>query len=244
MREYVKRLMARQLAGLALAGLLVMPLVGLGSSHTSANKDDLIQGDLRVVDGDTIVLGATRIRLEGIDAPETTQACGRRIGGTWRCGDEATRQLVRLIGKEPVRCEDQGLDKYGRTLGRCFAGSINLNAEMVRTGYAWAFVRYSKAYVAQEAEARSAGAGIWQGEAMPAWEYRARAWTVAETQAPNGCTIKGNVTTSGRIYHMPWSPWYEKVRMDEEGRGSPKGKRWFCSEDEAIAAGWRPALTR
>lgn len=244
MRELVKRVVSRQLAGLALAGLSVIPLLLIDVEASIARKNDIIQGQVRVVDGDTIVLGESRIRLEGIDAPEATQSCGRRFIGYWRCGEEATRHLARLIGTHPVICEDLGLDKYGRTLGRCFAGTVNLNAEMVRSGYAWAFVRYSKSYVAQEAEAKRALAGIWQGSAMPAWDYRARAWAVAETQAPGGCTIKGNVTTSGRIYHMPWSPWYEKVQMDEAGRGPPKGKRWFCSENEAIAAGWRPALTR
>jgi endonuclease YncB( thermonuclease family) len=244
MRETVKRVIARQLAGLALAGLLVVPLVLFSSNGSEAGKSEHIQGSARVVDGDTIVLGELRIRLEGIDAPETTQTCGRRIAGHWRCGEEATRQLAKLIGDQPVRCEDQGLDKYGRTLGRCFAGDINLNAEMVRTGFAWAFVRYSAAYVTQETEARAARAGIWQGESIAAWDFRARAWASAETQSPDGCTIKGNVTNAGRIYHMPWSPWYEKVRMDQDGRGGVKGKRWFCSEDEAIEAGWRPALTR
>lgn len=244
MREVFKRVVARQLAGLALAGLSVIPLLLLGADATSARKNDILQGDVRVVDGDTIVLGETRIRLEGIDAPETTQSCGRRFVGYWRCGEEATRHLVHLIGKQPVRCEDLGLDKYGRTLGRCFVGAMNLNAEMVRSGYAWAFVRYSKSYVPQEAEAKKALAGIWQGSAMPAWDYRARSWAAAEVQALGGCTIKGNVTNGGRIYHMPWSPWYEKVQMDEGGRGAAKGKRWFCSEDEAVAAGWRPALTR
>ncbi len=244
MREIVKRAVTRQLAGLALAGLLVLPLIGLDSGGSIAQKGAIVQGVLRVVDGDSIVLGEVRVRLEGIDAPETTQTCGLRFAGHWRCGEAATHQLIKLIGNQPVHCEDQGLDKYGRTLGRCFAGNTNLNAEMVRTGYAWAFVRYSQAYVAQEAEAKAAHVGIWQGEAMPAWDFRARAWATAEPQAPNGCTIKGNVTNTGRIYHMPWSPWYEKVRMDQDGRGSAKGKRWFCSESEAIEAGWRPALTR
>jgi endonuclease YncB( thermonuclease family) len=244
MRESVKRLVARQLAGLALAGLLVFPLVTFVGDKTKAGKTVVLTGDLRVIDGDSIVLGAVRIRLEGIDAPETTQACGQRASGQWRCGEGATQQLIKLINKQAVICEDMGLDKYRRTLGRCFAGNTNLNAEMVRTGYAWAFVRYSQAYVAQEAEAKAARAGIWQGEAQPAWEYRARAWATAEAQAPNGCTIKGNVTNAGRIYHMPWSPWYEKVRMDEDARGTPKGKRWFCSESEAQQAGWRSAMTR
>ena len=55
----------------------------------------------------------------------------------------------------------------------------------------------------------------------------------------DGCAIKGNVTRNGRIYHMPWSPWYGQVTIDET-----QGKRWFCSETEAMAAGWRPAMVR
>ena len=110
---------------------------------------------------------------------------------------------------------------------------------MVRLGLAWAYVKYSTLYVADEATARAAKLGIWQGEAMPAWEFRAQSWTASAEQAPTGCPIKGNVTASGRIYHMPWSPWYNKVRID----GHP-GKRWFCTEAEALTAGWRPAFTR
>lgn len=244
MRESVKSLLARQLAALALAGVLVFPLITLSGNDTTAMNSPVLTGAARVMDGDSIVLGETRIRLEGIDAPETTQTCGLGTSGQWRCGEGAIKQLIKLIDKQPVVCADLGLDKYRRTLGRCFAGNTNLNAEMVRTGYAWAFVRYSQTYVVQEAEAKAALAGIWQGQAQPAWDYRARAWAMAEAQAPNGCTIKGNVTNAGRFYHMPWSPWYEKVRMDDDARGALKGKRWFCSETEAQQAGWRSALTR
>jgi hypothetical protein len=70
---------------------------------------------------------------------------------------------------------------------------------------------------------------------MPAWEFRARRWAAAEGAAPEGCAIKGNVTRNGRIYHMPWSPWYPQTRIETD-----KGKRWFCTEAEALAAGWRP----
>jgi hypothetical protein len=106
---------------------------------------------------------------------------------------------------------------------------------MVREGYAWAFVKYSTSYVQEEAEARALHIGIWQGKAEPAWEFREHRWAGAEQDAPKGCAIKGNVTAHGRIYHMPWSPWYGKIRIDEA-----KGKRWFCTEAEALAAGWRP----
>ena len=133
-----------------------------------------------------------------------------------------------LLAGKAVSCEPRGLDKYGRTLGICFVDGRDVNAQMVRQGFAWAFIKYSTSYVKEEAEARTQGIGIWQGEAMPAWEYRAQRWTAAEPQAPQGCAIKGNVTKHGRIYHMPWSPWYAQIRIEPD-----KGKRWFCTEAEA-----------
>ena len=230
-------------AGLA-AGLLLFgePAARAARAATEAGLQDRlgrhspISGDVRVVDGDTIVLGGVRIRLEGIDAPETSQTCTTQAGQVWACGRAATAILAKIIGGQPVTCNERGLDKYRRVLAVCYAGGIDINAQMVRLGYAWAFVRYSKAYVADEAEARTSKQGIWSGEAMPAWDYRAGRWQSAEPAAPNGCAIKGNVTANGRIYHLPWSPWYGKVKMDGD-----RGKRWFCSEAEALAAGWRPA---
>lgn len=196
-----------------------------------------IIGIARVLDGDTIVVSGVRIRLEGIDAPESSQTCQLPDGRPWACGHRATFELNRLIGAKLVTCDDRGPDKYGRTLGVCFAGSVELNAEMVRRGMAWAFVRYSQRYVAHEATARQARVGIWQGPSQPAWDFRADRWQTAEPGAPSGCAIKGNVTNTDRIYHMPWSPWYHKVNMN-----GGRGKRWFCSEGEAQAAGWRPAI--
>ena len=94
-----------------------------------------------------------------------------------------------------VSCEPRGLDKYGRTLAVCFVDGRDINAQMVRQGYAWAFVKYSTSYVKEEARrAKAEGLGIWQGESQPAWEYRARRWAAAEEQAPEGCAIKGNIT--------------------------------------------------
>ena len=246
----IKAYATRQLGCLILAGCLAVGLFFSGGlaartpgtpaggevAVASSVPRATITGPARVVDGDTIVVGGVRIRLEGIDAPETSQTCTTVSGEAWPCGRKATTELAHMIGHGLVTCEDRGLDKYRRILGVCRAGAVDLNAEMVRRGYAWAFVRYSQAYVAIEAEARTAKAGIWAGEAQPAWDYRAGSWTSAEPAAPAGCAIKGNVTASGRIYHMPWSPWYQKVKMDGD-----RGKRWFCSEAEALAAGWRPA---
>jgi endonuclease YncB( thermonuclease family) len=198
-----------------------------------------IAGTAQVIDGDTIVIGGTRIRLEGIDAPEVGQTCKRKWLGSWPCGAAATDALQGLLAGKTVTCEPRGFDKYGRTLAACFADGRDVNAAIVRQGLAWAFVKYSATYVKEEAEARAQGLGIWQAPTMPPWDYRAQRWTAAEAQAPQGCAIKGNVTKHGRIYHMPWSPWYAQIRMDPD-----KGKRWFCTEAEALAAGWRPVAAQ
>lgn len=199
-----------------------------------------IEGAARIVDGDTIVIGDIKIRLHGIDAPESDQLCGQADGKLWKCGLEATRLLTRLTAGRNVTCRPLGLDKYYRVLATCAADGIELNAELVRQGLAWAFVKYSSDYVRLENEARAARRGVFQTATQPAWEFRERRWQVASTDAPEGCAIKGNVNGKGeRIYHMPWSRYYDAVRMDEI-----KGKRWFCSESEAIDAGWRPSGAR
>lgn len=195
----------------------------------------VVQGKARVLDGDTIEISGQRIRLEGIDAPEGSQTCARAGGGIWRCGQQASNALKGLIGRQSVRCETRGSDRYGRLLGICFVGTADINAEMVRTGLAWAFVKYSRTYVTEEAEARGRRVGIWQAPTTTAWDYRAGRWTVADQAVSGDCPIKGNISSSGRIYHMPWSPWYDKVRIEQA-----KGERWFCSENEALGAGWRP----
>ena len=92
----------------------------------------------------------------GIAAPEGGQTCARAGGGTWPCGQAATRELQQLVGRLSVRCDSHGNDKYGRMLGICYAGAIDINAEMVRRGFAWAFVKYSTTYVAEEAGQRAA----------------------------------------------------------------------------------------
>lgn len=239
MRESVVFLSRRQPVAVALVGVLTLvlnPFSPIWASSSGPPPTGPLSGPVRVIDGDTIDISGVRIRLEGIDAPETGQTCGRKWVGTFDCGLEATRLLIELTKGEVV-CEPKGRDKYGRTLGVCFSGGFDLNAEMVRRGMAWAFLKYSRTYVEVEAEARALRIGIWEGNSEPAWVYRQKMWQTAENIAPRqGCVIKGNVTRNGHIYHVPWSPWYGRVKVDQA-----RGERWFCSEDEAIAAGWRPA---
>jgi endonuclease YncB( thermonuclease family) len=257
-REYVLRHATRQVTALAFAGLLAFPLLATqGRDQADARSSgppptgSSISGPARVVDGDTIVIGATRIRLEGIDAPESAQTCGRRWFGTWPCGEAATSHLAALARDRIVRCDSHGIDVYGRMLGICFTEGLELNADMVRNGLAWAFVKYSSRLVEAEAGARALRLGIWQGEATPAWVWRAQRWSAAMSEtgarssgaaaeeARRDCVIKGNITRNGHIYHMPWSPWYGRTKVEPA-----RGERWFCSETEAVAAGWRPASNR
>jgi len=151
-------------------------------------------------------------------------------------------------GGRSVACEGRDIDRYGRIVAVCRAGSEDLNAWMVSEGWALAYRYYSLDYVSQEDRARAAGRGLWRGEFTPPWEWRAE--PAARSAAPSShtvatpppspsaeCRIKGNISSKGeRIYHTLGGHWYEQTRIDPG-----KGERWFCSEDEARSAGWRPS---
>ena len=228
----------------ALMAVIAFTFSSSPSNFAIAASDSaaVIIGPVTIVDGDTLELGAVRIRLHGIDAPEAGQRCGEANGrGSWACGTEATNRLAELAERAAVQCRVRDRDQYSRIIAVCLAGDININAALVEEGYAWAYRRFSEEYVEHEARARAAGRGIWQGQAQAAWDYRANRWAFAASSAPRSdCPIKGNINRKGeRIYHTPWSPWYDRTRIDES-----KGQRWFCNEGEAEAAGWRPARWR
>ncbi len=123
-----------------------------------------------ITDGDTIKQGGMTYRLWGIDAPETRQDCP----DGWPAGRMATTRLLALIQGKTVVCEAKDTDRYGRTVAICRAGGEDLGAIMVREGMAWAFVRYSRDYVDQEAKAKAAGLGVHGHDCVPAWEWRAK----------------------------------------------------------------------
>ena len=212
-----------------------------------------VAGRARVIDGDTIEVGAVRIRLFGVDAPESAQRC--LAGGRhWPCGEQATRALVRHIDSRSVACEERDQDRYGRIVAVCRYGGQDVNAWLVREGWAMAYRRYSSAYAGEEASAKVAKRGVWRGEFVPPWDWRrgdrlksaSRGDRVKATRDASrvaardrgNCNIKGNISHNGgkRIYHMPGDRDYERTRIS-----TSRGERYFCSEAEARAAGWRRA---
>ena len=128
-----------------------------------------LDGAVRVADGDSFELGGTRVRLEGIDAPELHQSCGAP-DATWPCGERARAAMQQAVA-DGVTCRPVDDDRYGRAVSICEAGGRDLGARMVGEGWA---VATSFAYRSEEAAARAAGRGIWSGPfEMPA-DFRAR----------------------------------------------------------------------
>ncbi len=194
-----------------------------------------INGRPRIIDGDTIEILNQRIRLFGIDAPEGRQRC-IASGKPWRCGQQSTFALAEYIGKAWVRCIQKDRDRYQRIVAVCYLGKKNINAWMVRQGWAVDYRRYPKgAYRAEQLQAERGKLGIWRGDFIAPWDWRrGKRLTAAKDKGQGPCLIKGNISRSGRIYHVPGGQYYQRTRIT-----TSKGERWFCSEAEARAAGWR-----
>lgn len=193
-----------------------------------------VSGRARVLDGDTVEIQGMRIRLYGIDAPESAQRCGSGRE-QWACGREATAALRNRVSGRTVRCLGKERDRYGRLIAVCHAGGVDVNGWMVSEGWALASRRYSRTYVEHEAAARSARRGIWRGKFVTPWDWRRGVPTTKATSAGRDCRIKGNIGRDGaRIYHIPGGRYYERTRITPS-----RGEQWFCSEAEARAAGWQ-----
>lgn len=133
---------------------------------TAADIEGQVVG---IADGDTLTVlrqhEQTKVRLAEIDAPEKAQPFGKR----------SRQSLAELCFRQPVRVEDKGRDRYGRTIGRVWCAGVDANAEQVRRGMAWVYDRYAKdqALYALQTEARSAHRGLWVDDhPVPPWEWR------------------------------------------------------------------------
>jgi hypothetical protein len=184
------------------------------------------------------------------------QLCLNNTGERWTCGAAARDELIKHVGNKSWTCHVAQTDRRGRQVSRCEVDGEDIQKWMVKSGWALSYVRFSHDYDADEKAARDAKAGMWQGAFIAPWDWRVRnkkTSILGAAKAPDNantillasasgsvapspdCTIKGNVNRSGEcIFHQPTSRWYAKIEMKIS-----KGTRWFCSVDEAEAAGCR-----
>jgi endonuclease YncB( thermonuclease family) len=215
-----------------------------------------IGGVPQIVDADTVYVGGNKIRLSGVDAPETDQICLDPRGQNINCGVEAKNRLQEHSAGRTWKCQLSGSDRYGRNLGTCSVDGEDVSRWLVRSGWALAFRRYSTAYVADEDWAREHRSGFWSGAFVAPWDWRHRgpktvilgaldvpvdaqrklmSPVVAGEPPASGCVIKGNLSRTDQcIYHVPSGRFYDRLRMEPAS-----SRRWFCSEAEAEAAGCR-----
>jgi endonuclease YncB( thermonuclease family) len=150
---------------------LLVATACLCSSPTFA---DDISGQATVIDGDTLEIHGTRIRLWGIDAPESNQLCRGDDSTQYRCGAKAANDLDSFLNKRPIDCVPVSLDQYRRTLAVCSIGGVDLAEWLVRNGLALDWPQYSKGrYEKAQRDADHAGRGIWAGSYVEPWLFRA-----------------------------------------------------------------------
>lgn len=145
-------------------------------SDSIAQKQDTsyivssIANPLKIIDGDSLEIGSERIRLVGLDAPEFTQSCKNNKKEKYPCGKEALKFLTNLIGKDEVKCIPHKKDKYNRHLSTCYVNNKDINAELVKNGYAIVYLESN--YQKEQDFAKSHKKGLWSGKFMHPRLYR------------------------------------------------------------------------
>lgn len=130
------------------------------------------RANVRVIDGDSLMVDGVEVRLEGIDAPEYHQECYDKDEKPYPCGKKAYEFLLEIVGQDTT-CEEIEKDRYHRSVAVCYSQGKNLNQEMIVNGWAVAYTSYTNAFAKEEKDAKSAKKGIWQGRFMRPELYRA-----------------------------------------------------------------------
>lgn len=237
--------------GLSLAALMVPSglMSGNASKVTAPQKARIAApeapreaSDASIVEGRGVALAGDRLRvsgkvlvLDGIEAPDAEQTCTKESGTTWRCGQDAREDLGDTLRKRRVRCEITEALESGLVKGRCLQDGKDVAAALVEKGSVFAEAGFFASYSSIEAAAREARLGIWDGTPLRPSAWRDAVWAEAQAKAPGGCPIKARASSGSKTYVVPWSRDYDGVRID-----LARGDRWFCSEDEAKSAGWKP----
>jgi endonuclease YncB( thermonuclease family) len=252
------RALLSAIATLSVRAFILIPVLAIFSASQGWAASAIVR------DGGTVQLAGVTYRLDGIDAPELDQMCIDEHADAWACGVEARDQLASLIGGRQVRCEDLGLGTTykKRHIGICTveAETASLNQLLVRQGFALNFEPYARGrFKDDEAGAKDKRRGLWKGCFAVPQEFRRgrkdgallgescrpdrdreiRAVLFPDDPAmPSGCSIKGKFAVRARvtgnlgIYHMQGCRSYPALT---------KPDRWFCSEEDAQAAGFRKA---
>ncbi len=132
----------------------------------------LAKENIYAVDGDSIKLREQNVRLAYIDAPEYYQTCKDSEGKEYNCGIKAREKLERLMKLGELSCKTIGKDIYNRDMSECFVGDVNVNLEMVKSGWAVVYKSKDVAYLEAQKDAKRAKLGIWQGKFMKPELYR------------------------------------------------------------------------
>ncbi|WP_128970838.1 thermonuclease family protein [Bradyrhizobium tropiciagri] len=235
--------------------VMMAALLAIIASPVCAAK---LSGAPQILDANTIEIAQTRIRLSGIEAPDTDQICLDAHGQKWACGVAARDALINYSNGRIWDCQTAGVDKYGRSLGSCFIEGQDVNAWMVSSGWALSSAPSTHVYLINEVVASNAFAGLWSGAFITPWDWRRRNKStiiVGASSVPNeaqelllgsallsdppspDCVIKGTIDGNGeRTYHSPGQISYGQIDMTKK-----PAERWFCSENEAEAMGWHRA---
>ena len=129
--------------------------------------------DIKIIDGDTIILNGVKIRFSGIDTPELKQTC-LKDNQEVDCGVSAKKLLAKKIGNATIECFSEGKDAYKRTLAECFVSGKSLSKFLVRSGYAFAYRKYSTKFIKDEEFAKANKLGMWAMTFQYPWDFRKR----------------------------------------------------------------------
>ncbi len=244
MKSYLLRSIAITSCILSLSPLAI-------AASPSSNETAVV---VRVIDGDTVQVKLAsgkreKVRIIGIDTPETVDP--RKPVQCF--GKEASAKMKKLLTRKKVtliKNPAEDTDKYKRLLRYVDLKTEDIGASMIRDGYAFSYKQYPhprlEDYNVLESEAREQNKGLWgtacekAGTKVQSSSSSVRSTSSSSTQSSvsGSCTIKGNISSSKeKIYHVEGCGSYSATQID-----ASVGERWFCSESEAEAAGWRKAL--